>query len=327
MSVEKEIIPPPYDPSSSTQKYPIDAKKGFDELAKAELEVFEPIEINGKVVDWDFVNYNEQMGYEITTYVSQDARAKYKASKEVRTKEVIDLQRSGYAIPLLKTDHSWKALYSHSLMKILRFLPPPADQNRLFDPKKDRYEFCMIRKWICSSYNRFEFNFSPNPTNKAEDFTLYMIYHRRYPIADVSPYNGKRYRFITPKLWSLKMDWSYELHELSEEQDSLTDNLHKDGKVPKNNPLLGSAWKNNLLPQVKDTDLFKGRELGVAVYREKLYKVAPVRFGYQETVPGDVGQQRDSESINSVSDEALVILCLVSVLKNVEDNRSLGLDF
>ncbi|CAH2353017.1 hypothetical protein CLIB1423_09S00958 [[Candida] railenensis] len=322
MGLEKESFPPSYETSSSAARYVEDKKDRFEDAKEAEIEALGPLDVNGRVADWNFFI----IGYEITTFVSQDARTKYKSLKEVKTKHVLDLQRSGFAIPLLRTDHSWKSLFSHTLLKIFKFVPPPLDQDRLFDPKKDRYEFCIVKKWENSSYNRFEFNFTPNPTKKADNFTLFMIYHRRYPIADISPYKGRRYRWITPKLWSLQMDWAYELHELNEGQDSLIDDLQHDGKVSKSNPLLGSAWKNSLLPQVRDNSRFRGREHGVVVYHEKLYKVSPVRFGYSEPVSANVGEQRELESINSVSDEALVFLCMVSVLKDVEDNRALALD-
>ncbi|CAH2353021.1 hypothetical protein CLIB1423_09S01046 [[Candida] railenensis] len=327
-ATEEEL--PAYDhhdeaaPAYSNEK---NVKPEKSDSKKREVPVvdFEPIEFNGKMVDWDYMCYNENFSSEILTFVSQDARAKFKALKGSEGQNfdhALELQREGFAMPLLRTDHhTFAALHSTRYMSFYKFIPPPVSENRLFDRKKDKFKFCEATKERCASYYKYELKFTPDPQDPKKNFSLYMIDHHRYPIKDISLYNGQRLRWVADNSWR-RSKWSYTLNILRENQPSLIDDLDSNGRVNKNNPLLGNAWKNNLLPMTKPREDFVGDQIGVALetsdYYHSIQCLPPLRFAFSDIIKGEKGEHH-TESINSVSQDSLVFLCMTSIIKRIED--------
>ncbi|CAH2353020.1 hypothetical protein CLIB1423_09S01024 [[Candida] railenensis] len=315
-------VAPAYSNEKNGNNEKLDSKK--DDVPVVDLE---PIVFDGKVVDWDFMVYNENFSHDILTFVSQDARAKYKAFKGSEGKNfdrALDLQREGFAMPLLKAEHhSLARLHSTKYMTIYKYTPPPAAENRLFDKSIDRYVFCEVTKERCASYYKYKLTFTPDPKNPKNDFSLFMIDHQRYPIFDISTYKGRRFRFVYGHT-GFRCKWSYELNAIHDGEPSLTDDISIDGKVNKNNPLLGNAWKNNLVPSTKFRSDFPGARVGVALetseYFHSLQLHFPVRFAFQDLM-NNGADVNHTESINSISTDSLVFLCMVSIFKREEDHK------
>ena len=313
-------------PAYPNEKNGKDEKHDFkkDDIPVVDLE---PIEFDGKVVDWDFMVYNENFLHDILTFVSQDARAKYKAfkgSEGKRFDHALQLQREGFAMPLLRAEHhSLAHIHSTKYMTIYKYTPPPANENRLFDKNIDRFVFCEVTKERCSSYYKYKLTFTPDPKNPKSGFSLFMIDHLRYPIFDISTYKGRRFRFVYGHT-GFRCKWSYDLNAIRDGEPSLVDDISNDGKVNKNNPLLGNAWKNNLVPLTKFRSDFPGERVGVALetleYFHSLQLHFPVRFAFKDLIDGGADENH-TESINSVSTDSLVFLCMVSIFKREEDHK------
>ena len=324
-STEYDEIPPPYEQQQSrSTEGNISPAKG-----DAPIVAMKPIQFNGKVVDWDFMAYNDGFLHDILTFVSQDARAKYKTFKGsvgYNYKRALELQTEGFALPLLRAEHhSLAQLHSTKYMTIYKYSPPPADKHRLFDKYIDRFVFCEVKKERHASYDRYKLTFTPDPKNPKNCFILFMIDHQRYPIIDISAYKGHRFRFVTGYSW-FRCKWSYQLSAIPDGEPSLTDDISKDGKVNKRNPLLGNSFKNFLLgplPRFK-SDYF-GDPIGVALetleYFHSLHLHAPVRFAFQDLMNSGVDVNH-TESINSVSTDSLVFLCMVSIFKREEEHKT-----
>ncbi|CAH2353019.1 hypothetical protein CLIB1423_09S01002 [[Candida] railenensis] len=323
-STESNEIPPPYEQHQSQP-----TGNTCPEKDDAPIVTMKPIQFNGKVVDWDFMAYNDGFSHDILTFVSQDAREKYKTFKGsvgYNYKRALELQREGFAMPLLRAEHhSLAQIHSTRYMTIYKYTPPPTDKHKLFDKYIDRFVFCEVKKERHASYDRYKLTFTPDPKNPKEGFILFMIDHERYPIIDISTYKGRRFRFVTGYSW-FRCKWSYLLSAIPDGEPSLTDDISKDGKVNKKNPLLGNSLKNFLLgPSTRFNKDFLGVPIGVALetseYFHSLHLHAPVRFAFQGLM-NDGAEVSHTESINSVSIDSLVFLCMVSIFKREEEHKS-----
>lgn len=196
-------------------------------------------EDDGDIIDRKFYLCSKHGSYEVTSFVSQDSREKYDLFKSSKSgtdtySHALYLQRNGYAIPLLTTDHHTIAsMHSIKYMSIYKFTPPPATEDRLFNLKKDRFKYCEITRERFKSYYKYEFQFTPDPTDKSKNFSIFMFHHNRYLIADLTPYKGKRLRWVGGDVFDFKVSYQYELHLLSNNQESLTDNLDSKRKFLK----------------------------------------------------------------------------------------------
>lgn len=312
--------PPRYD-DELPQYNSGDTRAAASDAKKPPLE---PIELGGRRTDWDFVLKNHAFTSDVSAFVSADLLSKYNLYRSCKPgtaqhRQATQLNAQGIGIPLLRTDvHSLALMHSKRYMTIYRYRAPPAGSNRLFDHKVDRAVFCEVTKERCASYYRYVFRFRPHDTDRSADFVLCMFHHHRWPIADILPYKGQRLRWVYGRVWTFKTAWFYALNCLGEGQPSLVDGWDAaEMRVARDNPLLGSAWKNNLLPLLRDRSTYLGTEVGVVLDLQTMrswFGGPRARFGYiEETLHGG------SESATAVSTDAMVFLCMAMIFKRIED--------
>ncbi|KAL7665455.1 Uncharacterized protein ABC855_g1048 [[Candida] zeylanoides] len=312
--------PPRYD-DELPQYNSGDTRAAASDAKKPPLE---PIELGGRRTDWDFVLKNHAFTSDVSAFVSADSLSKYNLYRSCKPgtaqhRQATQLNAQGIGIPLLRTDvHSLALMHSKRYMTIYRYRAPPAGSNRLFDHKVDRAVFCEVTKERCASYYRYVFRFRPHDTDRSADFVLCMFHHHRWPIADISPYKGQRLRWVYGRVWTFKTAWFYALNCLGEGQPSLVDGWDAaEMRVARDNQLLGSAWKNNLLPSLRDRSTYLGTEVGVVLDSQTMrswFGGPRARFGYiEETLHGG------SESATAVSTDAMVFLCMAMIFKRIED--------
>lgn len=268
-----------------------------------------------------------------TSYASLQEHVKGKATKfNAHDKVCIDtrdLQRRGFGIPLIESKNHRGFGDKH--ITIYRFLPPPITENRVFDSKIDKREFCKIRKTSRASYNKYVLEFQLEEA--ASPMTVIMLEHSRYPITDVTLWDSDhdvRYRWIRQTMPGITNTYKYLLNMLEHEQQSLVDDLEVNGDINPKNPLLGSRLKNVLLLNfTSDTarlDEFLGIECGMFTNSRTLtpggLNFAAV-FKYTDIPPyRTTGDHHHRDNIYSVSTDALIFLCMVTVFERFEVSRS-----
>lgn len=282
-----------------------------------------------------FVVYNEAYLGDVISFVSEDAHDDYElfmstdsSDSSEQQSSSSDTQRSGIALPLLSTQHHLLAsLISPRYMSIYRYRVPP--ENRVFDKLTDRYLFCEVTRRRRLHYHVYEFKFTPNPLDDSENFNIFMVHHRRCKIADISLFNGHRYRWIAEDIWSLRSNWNYQLHKLKDGQLSLFDNFDEQrSRISKKNELARSKKRKTKNQKAE----LSGEEVGVVVNTQANYKKRnPANFCLLELSPNLVSDSainvsseyytKNRDSITSVSTDSLVFLCMASIFKCIEDNR------
>ncbi|CAH2351758.1 hypothetical protein CLIB1423_04S05292 [[Candida] railenensis] len=292
-------------------------------------------EHNVNKIDRKFVVYNEPYSGDVISFVSEDAHDDYELFLSTNTSDSSeqqssssDTQRSGIALPLLSTQHHLLAsLISPRYMSIYRYQIPP--ESRVFDKLADRYLFCEVKRRRRFKYHVYEFKFTPNPLDDNENFKIFMVHHRRYKFADISLFNGHRYRWIAEDIWSLRSNWNYQLHQLKDGQRSLFDNFDEEkARISKKNELARSTKRKTKKRKAE----LSGEEVGIVVNTQANYKKRmPANFCLQEPSPELLPDRainltsdyyaKHRDSINSVSTESLVFLCMASIFKCIEDNR------
>lgn len=175
-------------------------------------------------------NYNP--GKDLIIFTSEEVIDEYEQAKKISKKsENFDLflqkQQQGLAMPLLQVKFHKKIKFGGSkFLTINKFMPPPSDEQRLFDKSKDKFEFCTVFKDYCKVYDKYTFKFQPNPRNSSENFKTYVYFHRKLGISDIPKTGQTSERFRWARTDRVKsLSYTYTLCILDTGQPSLVDNL------------------------------------------------------------------------------------------------------
>ncbi|KAI5955253.1 hypothetical protein KGF54_001814 [Candida jiufengensis] len=238
--------------------------------------------------------------------------------------QVIKLQQQGIGIPLFKVEVSSNPLSSKYLI-IKRHLPDPQTS---FDIDKNYYDYCIVKKFSQTGYTSFVLNIKPDPTNDKTNFQITLFSHTTFPIYDYN-YKGQRLRWIEesgkPFFYRLnQVKYGLKHTILSPEQPSLCDNWDGIGNKLNNkpNPLLKSYIKSKIHP---DSDAVKPEYYGTtnnAVFGEAQVEFELGKLGLAELLINDIyntNSNVDYDSLFSLNEECLIMICMASVLKKVKD--------
>lgn len=258
-------------------------------------------------------------------FMSQDSIGKYKSFKdlgkdapELSWKAVLELQHRGVGIPLLGGNVAYKEnLKIGQTMTICRYKCPP--QGLMFDKERDKEPFCEAVQTTSAQYKRYVFTF-------ASGRTMTFFLHRRLPFGDVcfnKSESDARYRWLHSKYNTCNGSYRYDIERLQPDQPSMLDNMDRQAnRLSAHNELVGSKLSAFGIPKRKILEDLKG---GIPVgsieyvrnYSWKSYaRDAKMEFRVPMTLP-DV----DPESILSVDEETLELLCMGLVLHKRESDR------
>lgn len=277
---------------------------------------------SGKILSWDFICLEQAITDNFTLYTSLDAQEKYKLFKNAKGSEdyirARDLQQNGFALPVLQANRTLFKL--NKFLTIYKFRPPPAAGTRLFSKKEDRYVFCKVERRWSIGYTRYILEFTPDFDNPNRKFTVTMIEHSRKPIIDISEFNGKRLRWTYSRYFFSGTHWAYNLNVLPPDTPSLTDNLTSENKVNSKNPLLGSSWGNVLIPRSRRGYVYESNHCVGKLYDAlQIIGFKSTKFTFQKHT---MDTNLSPESIFSVDEETMVILCIAAVIKRIEEIKA-----
>ncbi|KAI5955249.1 hypothetical protein KGF54_001810 [Candida jiufengensis] len=272
---------------------------------------------------WTVVINNRSWTDNFRIFVSKDSSEKFDAFKNNTTdSNVMDLKRQGVGIPLLKV------LVPHNpittkFLTFRRYYPNP---DGPFDIDKHFYEFCTVKKHYHIGYDSYVFDFKPDKDTDKGNFQITMFSHSRFPVHDYM-YNGERHRWIDEtfidyfkKLFQVKFGFKHTI--LVPDQPSLCDNWdgksHKLDKT-KENPFLASFLKQkfNFKTRVPKPEYYGTRCSAILGEPEAYFKLgfAEVRIDDLYNTESDVNY----DSILSINQDALVLICIATVLKRQKD--------
>ena len=257
-------------------------------------------------------------------FVSADSMGKYRSFKGVSLDSPIDthqkvstLQHQGIGIPLLSANIAWKENFKiDKSMTIYKYNRPP--KMRLFDKNLDKELFCVVKLRESAQYYRYEFEFVKS--NRKMTFFL----HRKHPFGDVC-FSGSdiRYRWLHSKYSMWRDRYRYDILRLPLTQPSLLDGMDMEkNKLNPSNKLVGSKLAAFTLPTRKVLDSIKGGQTfgGIEYFRnyslKRYSQDATMDLNVPKTLPG-----ADPESISSVDEHTLELLCMGLVLHKRESDR------
>ncbi|KAI5965620.1 uncharacterized protein KGF55_000982 [Candida pseudojiufengensis] len=272
---------------------------------------------------WTIVINNRFWTDGFRLFVSKDASEKFDAFKKQSTSpHIIDLQRQGIGIPLLKAI----VPLNPATTKFLTFRRYYPNLDGPFDVDKNYYDFCVVRKHYHIGYNSYVFNFVPDRNDASKNFSVTLFSHSTYPIHDYL-YNGQKHRWVDEsyihyfaKLFQVKFGFKHTI--LLPNQPSLCDNF--DGKSDKltkskDNPFLSSYFKSkfNFKTRVPKPEYYGPICSAIVGEAEQYFKL-----GYAEIKIDDMRNfdpSVDYNSILSVDEDVLVMICIATVLKRQKD--------
>ena len=261
-------------------------------------------------------------GYKI--FVSKDAAEKYKAFKKSSNEHILDLQRNGIGMPLLKTDLPFSP-FSSKFLTFSKYVP---NREGRFDDSKDFHVYCDVRKFIHRGYNTYVFNFIPDPNSPNKNFQIFMFAHSTYPICDYR-YKGQVHRWVDEssqtKFQSYnQVKYGFKHTVLNPGQPSLVDNW--DGcsdKLDKTkpNPFLKSMFKVKLTTGLRlpKPEYYGNHCTAILGEADSHFKT-----GYGQVKIDDLYSTDPNvnyESALSMHEDASVLVCIAAVLKRQKDTE------
>lgn len=268
-------------------------------------------------------------GYRV--FVSQDAANKYDAFKRSKHNDAVKLQQQGYGIPLFKVDTPFIS-FNKKFLTFRKYIPTC---DNPFNEKCDFYDYCLVTKTSHSGYDTYNFEFTPDSNKPWLNFRVVMFSHTFLPIHDYI-FRGRKHRWIdestllSQKENQLNMISVFKHTILSPNQVSLTDNW--DGICD----LLNREIENPYL--VDNVESYSSLSFGSTNYR---YQRSPkpeyygrnfsnsqsmsdpvIKTTSNEINIGDISNRNDKinyESIFSLDEEDLVMICIAATLKRQKD--------
>ncbi|CAK7910260.1 hypothetical protein CAAN1_21S02740 [[Candida] anglica] len=300
-------------------------KEEFTESEKLQItssvtDIIEPLSFSREFIFIDsFFSQNTRV------FTSEDALNKYNLFKNSKDGDQFQtsaaLHAQGLALPLLEFEYKYcLAFGKHEYMSVFRFRPPSKEESRLFNKKVDKYLFCSVERTWYASYYKYRLKFYPNPQDSTNSFEIILIHHYRNQIVDTSIYNGTRYRWIHSYSCGLRQGWKYALQVLDNDKPSLSDGMLPNGEVANDNPLLGSNFANLILPRrILNNSSFASKvDIGTLLDFKTFLPQPQAKaaiFQFQDNVPINI------DSITDVSIDALVFICMSSIIKRVEKDK------
>ncbi|KAI5955250.1 hypothetical protein KGF54_001811 [Candida jiufengensis] len=283
----------------------------------------EPVYFQHAPKGWTIVINNRFWTGGYWIFVSEDACEKYDAFKKKKNDaNVMDLQRQGIGIPLLKIVLPLNPM-SSKFMTIERFLP---SSQGAFDADVNNYDYCVVKKYSHMGYNTYIFEFTPDPKAPQLNFQVFMFSHSTLPISDYI-FRGERYRWIDESyadrfntLYQVIFGFKHTM--LTPDQPSLCDSW--DGKHnkldnKKSNPYLSSYFKTKLNSRSRfPKPEYYGHSCSAILGEADSYSSR----GYAELKTADTysgDSNKNYESTLSVNEDALVLTCIATVLKREKD--------
>lgn len=255
-------------------------------------------------------------------FVSKDSAEKFKAFKNNSNMHIIDLQRQGIGIPLFKAIDPLNPVTT----KFLTFRKYVPNQTGRFDIDKDFYVYCQVRKKYHIGYNSYVFDFTPDPNSSKANFQIVMFSHSTLPINDYV-YKGEVHRWIDESFRRkfksyFQVKFGFKHSVLRSGQPSLVDSWDgRTDKLDKNkpNPYLKSLFKMKLSPSARlpKPEYYGERCTAILGEAESYF-----HLGYGEVRIDDLynpDPDVDYESVLSMHDDALVLVCVATVLKRQKD--------
>ena len=256
-------------------------------------------------------------------FVSKDAAEKYETFRESSNEHILELQRNGIGMPLLKTDLPFSP-FSSKFLTFSKYIP---NKDGRFDDSKDFHVYCDVRRSIHRGYNTYVFNFIPDPDSPDQNFQIFMFAHSTYPICDYK-YKGQVHRWVDVSSQAKsksynEIKYAFKHTVLNPGQPSLVDNW--DGcsnKLDKTkpNPFLKSMFKLKLTTGLRlPKPEYFGKHCPAFLGEQR----ARFRTGYGQVKIDDLYSTDPNvnyESVLSMHDDALVLVCVATVLKKQKDN-------
>lgn len=268
-------------------------------------------------------------GFQI--FISRDSYEKYNVFRKSQNQDIPVIQQQGVGIPLFKVINTFFSIGT-TFLTFRKYCPPPLDSQGVpqrFDPKRDYHEFCIVKKRFHVGYDSYIFEFHPDPYDlKKRNFTFTMFSHSVLPIHDYI-YKDERHRWIDESrmeeivsLWQVKYGFKHTV--LRPDQPSMCDNWDgQNDKLVKStpNPLLNGLWKKKLSVRAHYPELSQYGQHCSAILGEAANWF---QLGYAEVKVDDIynnlnGNNVNYESILSVNEDALVMICVATVLKRQKD--------
>lgn len=270
---------------------------------------------------WNFLFYNKMITHTIEVFISRDSLDKYKAFKNnlnlLMQSNIQELQREGYAVPLLRASPC-KIPLTNAFLTIYKYNPP---SRRNFDPKVDRFEFCKVTSSFHKRYHQYNLSFNPDPKDRTIGFSCTMFRHHTLPIVDFV-YNGRKYRWIYEK--DLLDYYEYGLFELSSDQQSMTDGMNiRSQSLSSLNPILKGSLKNIVTMKYRfpKEEYYSNCKVGELKHLLSASMGSWVQTATFIAAKPPANYEHNSESIFSVDMQTLVFLSLSLVLKRHKDQE------
>ena len=230
-----------------------------------------------------------------------------------RAKELQD-KFKGYPILYLKRNLNVKLGFSEErIMTIYHCLPSGENGDRLYN-KSDNKQLVEVYRKDYISYARYRLKF--------ESTEVILVIHRRLPIADFNV-GEARYRFLRQQSFFERTGYfGSDLYMIGRNQISLVDDLVDGYKINPKNKLVGNAIINCIVPPI----LTSARNLSTPYKLGRLTNNHWLTFGtdhkfFSLSLLSD--SNLDSDANNTVTFEALAILCVSMVLPMYDHEDSI----
>ncbi|KAK6869075.1 hypothetical protein K6H11_003852 [Candida tropicalis] len=259
-------------------------------------------------------------------FVSEDAFVKFNKFKGNTSDEVTYMQQQGFAIPLFKVI---APLHNHAdpVLTFKKFTPT---NNHPFDADKDFYNYCTVSQIRYSAYTTHILKFKPDPNDARTKFRVYVFSHTILPISDYI-YKGVKHRWVEETLsesfnQQQGLRYGFRHTVLQPHQVSLTDNW--DGKsnildsVKRNPYIQGHLSRRFSLSSRYPISEYYGWTTS-EVLCGTLERYYPSFSGVRIVDSRGLDKSIEYESILSLQEDDLVIICIASVLKWDKDFRAI----
>lgn len=204
-----------------------------------------------------------------------------------------------------------------------------------FEENSDMYDYCSVAKTSHLGYDSYIFEFVPDPTMPWLNFRVVMFSHSILPISDYF-FRGRKHRWIDESSLlssNTKQEGftgGFRHTILSPHQVSLTDNWDGMGDVLSReivNPYLSDDFDRYSSLPLGSTNIGGQGNLKPEYYGRNFSRIhrivqPTVTTTSNEVRIGDVNNRRDNvnyETIFSVDEEELVMICMATTLKRQKD--------
>ncbi|KAI5970565.1 hypothetical protein CANMA_000384 [Candida margitis] len=284
----KPEAPPTYTNRSSDMV----SHEQLPQLVKNEPTYFE----NASSIGWSVTINNRFWSDGFRIFVSKDSAEKFKAFKNNPNEHITD-----------------------TFLIFRKYAPK---EHGSFNIDKDYFTYCEVRKKYHMGYNTLVFDFTPDPNSPKTNFQIVMFDHSILPICDYV-YKGQVHRWVdesyTRKFKSCcQVKFGFKHSILRPGQPSLIDNW--DGhsyklEKTKPNPYIGSSFKMWFRPKARvPKPEYYGKKCLATLGEEEW----GFKLGYGEVKIDDsynTDPNIDYESVLSMHEDALVLVCVATVLK------------